>query len=98
MNAFNNKMTLYNQTISYGTAPNPQRTNIKTVWCFISEVGSTVAFNALAAGVKLNKQVEMWAAEYGDRQYALINGVTYKVEQAVRTGNDLKIKLLLSRG
>ena len=94
---FDKKITLFNRTTPNGTAQ-PQKKDESTVWASIDTIGSTVSFNALAVGIKLTNQVEMWAKEYNQEQYATVDGKDYRIESAVKTGNQLTIKLLLSRG
>lgn len=94
---FDEKITLFNRTMPNGTAQ-PQKKDERTMWASIDTIGSTVSFNALAAGIKLTNQAEMWAKEYNQEQYATVDGKDYRIESAVKTGNQLTIKLLLSRG
>lgn len=94
---FNKKITLFDKTTPNGTAP-PQKINERIVWASVSNIGSTVSLNALAIGIKLTSQAEMWAKEYNQEQYATIDGKDFRIENAVKTGNQLTIKLLLSRG
>ena len=94
---FDKKITLFNRTMPNGTAQ-PQKKDERTVWASLDTIGSTVSFNALAAGIKLTNQAEIWAKEYNQEQYATVDGKDYRIENAVKTGNQLTIKLLLSRG
>lgn len=96
--AFNRKITLFNYSQAYGTQPK-SKIDVRTgVWCKFDLVGSTVALNPQSISIKLTNQVEMWAKSYKQEGYATIDGIDYKVQNAVKTGNDLTIKLLLSRG
>ena len=94
---FDKKITLFNRTTPNGTAKQKKKDE-STVWASIDTIGSTVSFNALAAGIKLTNQAEMWAKEYNQEQYATVDGKDYRIESAVKRGNQLTIKLLLSRG
>ena len=94
---FNKKIKLFNKTIPNGIAK-PQKTGEKTLWANVDTVSMTTSFKALSAGVELSCQCDIWAKSYDNEQYAEIDGKDYKVKSAVKTGNKLVTRLLLSRG
>jgi len=94
---FNKKITLFNKTTPNGTAK-PQKIDEKIIWASVDTVGMTTSFTALSAGVKLTYQCDIWAKSYKNEQYATIDGKDYKIENAVKTGNKLVTRLLMSRG
>lgn len=95
--AFNTKIKLFNKTMPNGTAK-PQKIEEKTVWASVDSVSMATSYTAMSAGVKLTYQCDVRAKAYTNEQYAEVNGKDYKIENAVKTGNKLVTRLLLSRG
>ena len=95
---FDKKIALYNLQKGYGSNPQPIRIDEKIVWCSVDTIGAANAINAMSAGLKLSRQVEMWAREYDGEGFATLGGKDYKVETPAQSYNPLTIKLLLSRG
>jgi len=95
--AFNKKIKLFNKTMPNGTAK-PQKIEEKTVWASVDTVGMATTYTALSAGVKLTCQCDIRAKSYANEQYATVDGKDYKIENAVKTGNKLVTRLLMSRG
>lgn len=98
MQAFTNKIVLYDQTAGYGHSGSGTRTNEASVRCYVGRAGSMIAIAAQASGIDLSCEAIMWDSEYGGQRYAEINGKTYTVVSANKTGNALTVKLLLKRG
>lgn len=97
MKSFTTPIYLYNETAGVGISP-PKKADEVHAMCNIDNVGSIISINALASSLKLTKQVEMWAYEYTDQLYCEINNIKYCIQSATKTGTDMTVRLLLSRG
>lgn len=96
--AFDKKVTLQILKKKTGSSGGYDIIATADVWCDYDDIGSMVAFSALAAGVTVTKQITMWKNEFKDYTHAIVDGVQYKVNQTAKTKNPLHFKLLLVRG
>lgn len=70
--------------------------NEKEVFAKIKDLGINSKYSALTAGKEISFSAYIWKNEYNGQSHLEFDGITYKVE-SVASGNETKIKLLLSR-
>ena len=95
---FNKKIKLQTLKKKTGSAGGYDIIASADAWCEFTDIGSTIIFQALSAGITVTKQAIMWRKEFKSYTHAIIDGVQYKIEQTARADSDLHIKLVLSRG